>query len=150
MSRRLFYGVSVLISILVLFLAWLITLSPSLKSPPAIIGRANVVLFLVNSEAGLSNVFAATAKSLLEQHPTVTVHFASFAPLAPQLERISSYIRTKNPSNAAPDIIFHQLPDLTLTRAIRSSGRTMSNMAHRPGLGGIDQICRDIQFYVSP
>ncbi|KAI1498562.1 hypothetical protein F5X99DRAFT_420535 [Biscogniauxia marginata] len=150
MSRRLFYGLSGLISILALFLARLVTLSPSPESPLTIIGRANVVLFLVNSEAGLSNVFAATAKSLLEQHPAVTVHFASFAPLAPQLERITSYIRTKNPSNPAPDIIFHQLPDLTLTRAIKLSGRTMANMAHKPGLRGIDQICRDIQFYVSP
>ncbi|KAI1658006.1 hypothetical protein F4813DRAFT_358765 [Daldinia decipiens] len=117
MSRRLFYSLSILISISALFLARFITLSPSPKSPPVVIGRANVVLFLVNSEAGLSNVFVAIAKSVLEQHPAVTIHFVSFAPLAPQLERISSYIRVKNPSNPAPDI--------------RLSGRIMSNMVHR-------------------
>ncbi|KAI4864930.1 hypothetical protein F4820DRAFT_470071 [Hypoxylon rubiginosum] len=129
MSRQLFYGSQV---------------------TPPIIGRANVVLFLVNSEAGLSNVLVATAKSLLEEHPAVEIHFASFAPLAPQLERISSYIHTKDPSNPAQDVVFHQLPDLSWTRAIKLSGRTMSNMAHPPGLDGISQICKDIQFYVSP
>ncbi|KAI1857010.1 uncharacterized protein JN550_013503 [Neoarthrinium moseri] len=148
MSRQLFYGLSVLLPILAILLERNLMARSEAYAP--IIGRANVTLFLVNSEAGLSNVFAATAQALLEQHPTVTVHFASFSPIAPQLERISSYSRTQSLSHPAPGIIFHELPDLTLTRAIHLSGRTMSNMAHPPGLGGIDQICRDIQFYISP
>jgi hypothetical protein len=114
------------------------------------VGRANVVLFLVNSESGLSNVHAATAQSLLEHHPEVTVHFASFPPIAAKLKRISSYSQAKTPSQPAPDIVFHELPNLTFARAVLSSGRTIDKVVHRPGLDGIDQVCRDIQMYISP
>ncbi|KAI0205286.1 hypothetical protein F4808DRAFT_448318 [Astrocystis sublimbata] len=144
MSARTICTFSVLIPLLAVLVHRFLVLSPDV-SPP-VVGRANTTLFLVNSEAGLSNVLVATAQALLEDHPAVSVHFASFSPIKPQIDRISSYSRSRNPRG----IIFHQLPNLTLTRAVKQSGRNMSNMAHPPGLAGIDQICRDIQFYISP
>lgn len=138
---------SALVAALALFLSR--QLASSAPRPPPVIGTNNTVLFLVNSEDGLSNVFVATAHALLERHPQVHVHFASFPPIAPRLERISRYGRKTTPS--ARDIVLHQLPsNLSMMHVIASAGKTISDSIHPPGRAGIKKICRDVQLYIAP
>ncbi|KAI5865313.1 hypothetical protein GGS23DRAFT_421379 [Durotheca rogersii] len=120
--------------------------SPS-ERPPPIIGKNNTALFLVNSEPGLSNVHAATAQALLERHPHIQVHFASFAPLAPKVQRISSYAKKTFNSN---EIKFHLVDAITYFEAISATGKIASEIKHPPGFAGIGAVCRDIQSYLAP
>ncbi|KAI0146096.1 hypothetical protein GGR57DRAFT_494349 [Xylariaceae sp. FL1272] len=107
-----------------------------------------LVALLAASEPGLSNVFVATAHALLERHPYIHVHFASFPKIAPQLARISSHARKTSP--AARHIVLHTLSAPTYTDCTVRSGRTMRTAVTRPGLDGILQTAKDMQFYISP
>ncbi|KAI1376968.1 hypothetical protein F4677DRAFT_454144 [Hypoxylon crocopeplum] len=147
MMKRLLLGSSVLIAVLALIISRWAT--SSISDIPPVIGRNNTVLFISNWEFGLSNVYVATAYALLERHPEVHVHFASFTPMGPRLERISGHSRLKTPS--ARDIVFHELPEgLSFLNALGTSGRTLDDMIHPPGRAGISTVCRDMTFYVAP
>ncbi|KAI3321746.1 glycosyltransferase family 1 protein [Xylariaceae sp. AK1471] len=143
MFRRLLLGSSMTIAVLALLVSqW---------APPSALristihqGRNNTVLFLTNSELGLSNVLVATADALLQQHPQVQVHFASFPLMGPRLGWISEKRRS------ARSIVFHELPDLSFLTAMGKVGLTLTDIIHPPGLAGVSTICRDMPFYVSP
>ncbi|KAI1105960.1 hypothetical protein F4804DRAFT_303022 [Jackrogersella minutella] len=147
MLRRLLLGSSVLIAALALFLSqWPMSSTPYI---PSTIGRNNTVLFIANFEFGLSNVHLATVHALLERYPDIHVHFASFAPMASRLERISEHGRQKTPS--AQEVVFHALPaELSFATAMGLAGRTPASIIHRPGRVGIDTVCKDMSFLVSP
>ncbi|KAI1096537.1 hypothetical protein F5B19DRAFT_150660 [Rostrohypoxylon terebratum] len=148
MLKRLLLGSSLLIAIVSLWLSqW--TARPATQYTPSVVGRNNTVLFIVNSEFGLSNVHLATAQGLLERHPEVEIHVASFAPTYPRIERISKHGRKTNSSSK--DIIFHELPAQHLfARAMAMAGRTATSIIHPPGRAHIDQIGKDLAFYVAP
>lgn len=148
MLKHLLLGSSLLIAIVSLLLSqW--TTRPSTQYTPSVVGRNNTVLFIVNSEFGLSNVHLATAQGLLERHPEVEIHVASFAPTYPRIERISKHGRKMNSSSQ--DIIFHELPAQHLfARAMAMTGRTATSIIHPPGRAHIDKIGKDLAFYVAP
>ena len=137
---------SVFFATLALYLSFKVPHAP--LQVPAVIGRNNTALFLTNSESGLSNVHLATTQALLERYPHVHVHFASFTPVGPKLQRISSYGRKR--TAAAKDIVFHELDGLSLGPTAKAAGQTMSKTIHPPGLAGIDTLCNELQLYLSP
>ncbi|KAB5576447.1 hypothetical protein GE09DRAFT_1024633 [Coniochaeta sp. 2T2.1] len=75
--------------------------------PAAVQGRNNTVLFLVDKHPGLTNVHYATASVLLEQHPEVAVHFATFSEKEKEADTVSRFARRRNPQ--ARPIVFHGL-----------------------------------------
>ncbi|OTB02617.1 glycosyltransferase family 1 protein [Hypoxylon sp. CI-4A] len=147
MLGRIVLGSSVLIAALGFLLQWL--LPPWAPATPFVPGRNNTVLFISNTEFGLSNIFVSTVYALLERHPDVQVHYASYAEMAPRLERVAKHVRQTNPS--ARDAILHRFPDrLTFIDAMITGGRTVDVIRSPPGLAGIDNLCRDMPFYTAP
>lgn len=115
---------------------------------PYIQGRNKTVLFLVNSEHGLTNVHVATAAALLVNYPDIEVHFASFPLLRGKLKRVSSYARVTKP--AASEIIFHELKGVSYTNATEKQGKFLENIPHPPAAAGIGHFTKDIQVWISP
>ncbi|KAI0491062.1 hypothetical protein F4859DRAFT_460186 [Xylaria cf. heliscus] len=111
-------------------------------------GRNNTVLFLTNSEHGLSNALVATAYTLLERHPEVEVHYASFPAMARKLEQVSERARQKRPS--ARGIVYHELPGLSYIEVVATRGREPISVLHPPGHAGVKTVIRDMPFYTSP
>lgn len=142
MFKRLLLG-SLLIAALALLFA-----QDSPQRPTPIQGRNRTALFLVNQEHGLSNVHIATASALLEKHPDVEVHFASFSNIASKLERISHFARKHNPESRG--VVFHELSGPSYTHAIDQIGKSLDNIPHPPGIAGIDHLCKDMQIWISP
>ncbi|KAI1735808.1 hypothetical protein F4680DRAFT_434519 [Xylaria scruposa] len=135
------------IVLIAFLLSWRSVLLPSNPNiPPPVVGINNTALFLVTSDYGLSNVHVATAHALLERHPHIQLHFGSFAPMAPKLERVSSHNRRPH----SKDIVFHQIKGLSVIDTCRAFGKKTSNSIHPPGWAGIGQLCKDMQLYVSP
>jgi hypothetical protein len=147
MYRTVLTGGSLLIGLLAFLLVqWSTPSAPNISQLRT--GRNNTVLFLTNAEHGLSNVFVASAYALLECHPEVQVHYASFKQMAPRIERVSNYGLRKTPS--AGQIVFHQLPDPSFLTTMVNSGRTLADAVHPPGFASASVVSRDMTFYVSP
>ncbi|KAI8955602.1 hypothetical protein F4801DRAFT_272837 [Xylaria longipes] len=116
-------------------------------------GRNETVLFFINAEYGLSNVHLATAGALLEKHPEINVHIASFPRLAPKIAKVISLARRKVES--AKDIHFHELPGPEYAEALsdRMGGvgrKSIRHIVHAPGIKGIDKIMRSVMPAMSP
>ncbi|KAF4969300.1 hypothetical protein FSARC_3455 [Fusarium sarcochroum] len=144
----MFTRILVLGSLLVAALALFFSQQETPQRPPYIQGRNRTALFLVNEEHGLSNVHLATASALLENHPDIDVHFASFARIKTKLERIAQFARKKTPQ--ARDITFHQLKGLGYGDVILKAGKSLDNIPHPPGSSGIAHLCKDMQTWISP
>ncbi|KAH6975659.1 hypothetical protein EDB80DRAFT_727887 [Ilyonectria destructans] len=144
MYKRILLASSALIALLAFFFSQ----GDVSDHPPYIQGRNKTVLFLVNIEPGLSNAHVATASSLLENHPDIEVHFASFPKLGKKLQRISAFARTK--TAGAQDVIFHELKSPSYGDAIAAAGKTILNIPHPPGVAGIAHLCRDMLIWISP
>ncbi|KAJ4196151.1 hypothetical protein NW767_009611 [Fusarium falciforme] len=142
MFKRLLLG-SLLIAALALLFA-----QDSPQRPTPIQGRNKTALFLVNEEHGLSNVHIATASALLEKHPDIEVHFASFSKIASKLERISHFARKHNPESRG--VVFHKLSGPSYADSIEQVGKSLDNIPHPPGMAGIDHLCEDMQLWISP
>lgn len=112
---------------------------------PYIQGENRTILFISNSEHGLSNVHLATSSALLENYPDLDVHYASFPGVRRKLENISSFARAKTP--AASDIVFHELKGLTFAQAIAKEGK---GFISPPGWTGIASLAEHIQLWISP
>ncbi|KAH7245301.1 hypothetical protein BKA59DRAFT_526878 [Fusarium tricinctum] len=141
MFARLFFVTALLIASLAYFLSD-DTVS---QREPYIQGRNKTVLFITNSEHGLSNVHLATASALLENYPDIEVHFASFPSVKQKLDRISPFARRQSPG--AKDITFHGLTGLTFAQAIVKEGRSFISP---PGWRGIASLAEHIQLWISP
>ncbi|WYZ43470.1 hypothetical protein EsH8_VI_001169 [Colletotrichum jinshuiense] len=115
------------------------------QRPTPIVGRNNTVLFLVNVEHGLSNVHVATAFSLIEHHPEVTVHFASWSKLRDRTDKLSAFARKRTPSS--PPVVFHELPPPNFYDAGK---RTSLSLMQPPGIAGNRALSKDMQQLVSP
>ncbi|KAI0446503.1 hypothetical protein F4803DRAFT_567884 [Xylaria telfairii] len=116
-------------------------------------GKNETVLFFINAEYGLSNVHLATASALLEKHPGIDVHIASFPRVAPKIARVTSLARRKVKS--AKDIHFHELPGPEYAEALsdRMGGlgrKSIRHLIHAPGIRGIDQVMRSVMPAMSP
>ncbi|GAP91408.1 putative 2-hydroxyacylsphingosine 1-beta-galactosyltransferase [Rosellinia necatrix] len=148
MLRGLFLAGAALIAGLALLSSWWTTLTSAPPIAEIRQGRNNTVLFLTNTEHGLSNVFVATAYTLLERHPGVEVHYASFPQLARKLERVSEQARRTQP--AAGRVIFHEVvPDLSFLSIMAQAGSTPVNVIHPPGLAGVDTVLQLMPLFTS-
>ncbi|KAI0887490.1 glycosyltransferase family 1 protein [Annulohypoxylon maeteangense] len=148
MFTRLLLGSSLLIAVVSLLLSQM-AVKPSTQYTPSAIGRNNTVLFIVNCEFGLSNVHLATAHALLERHPEIRMHVASFPPTLPRLDSISKHVRKTNSS--AEDIVFHELPEqYDFAKAMVISGRTPMSITRPPGRAHIDETGKDMAFFTAP
>ncbi|KAJ3537421.1 hypothetical protein NM208_g6321 [Fusarium decemcellulare] len=117
----------------------------TLQHAPYIHGKNGTVLFISNSEHGLSNVHLATASALLENYPDIDVHYASFPNIQGKLQRISSFARERAPQTS--DIVFHELRGLTFAQAIAKEGRSFISP---PGRAGIASLAEHMQLWISP
>ncbi|KAM0718518.1 hypothetical protein Q7P37_005588 [Cladosporium fusiforme] len=118
-------------------------------------GKNNTVLFVVNEHPGLSNVHAATAQSLLQFHPDVEVHFASFPRLGKSLNRISEFAKRHEPQSK--DIIFHPLAGLSYTETFPTHHPHIDmdedgkiGGISEPGIEGIKRLGKDMQIFLDP
>jgi len=155
MLKLLFLGCSAVIAILAALISqWSPPSAPRITTYHQ--GRNNSVLFLGNSEFGLSNVLVATAATLLEYHPDVEVHFASFPSMGGRLERISNVVgqkkkkKTESSSSRSSSIVFHELSDLSFLAVSMQSGVTLTTVTHPPGIASAGMISRRVSYLVSP
>ncbi|KAF2973329.1 hypothetical protein GQX73_g356 [Xylaria multiplex] len=149
MLRHLFLGGSVTIAVLALIASqWTPPSAPRIETIRQ--GRNNTILFLTNNEHGLSNVFLATAYTLLERHPEVEVHYASFPSMARRLERVSKRAQQKSRSARGVSVIFHELPELSFMYAVGEAGIDPSDVIHPPGLAGLNAVIQGMPFLTSP
>uniref|UniRef100_A0A0D2YAK1 Glycosyltransferase sdnJ n=1 Tax=Fusarium oxysporum (strain Fo5176) TaxID=660025 RepID=A0A0D2YAK1_FUSOF len=132
-------------TLLAVSLAYFLSRETSTEHAPYVQGRNKTVLFLTNSEHGLSNVHLATASAILENYPDVEVYFASFSSIEQKLERVSSFAKIKSPHARA--IVFHGLTGLTFVQAIAKEGRSFISP---PGWRGIATLAEHIQLWISP
>ncbi|KAF5594994.1 2-hydroxyacylsphingosine 1-beta-galactosyltransferase [Fusarium pseudocircinatum] len=132
-------------ALLVVPLAYFLSHLTSTEHAPYVQGRNKTVLFLTNSEHGLSNVHLATASAILENYPDIKVHFASFPAIEQKLGRVSSFAKIKSPQ--ASPIAFHGLTGPTFVQAIAREGRSFMSP---PGWRGIATLAEHIQLWMSP
>ncbi|EXF84532.1 hypothetical protein CFIO01_09660 [Colletotrichum fioriniae PJ7] len=116
-----------------------------IERQPPVIGKNNTVLFITNVEHGLSNVHVATVYSLLERHPEIIVHFASWPKIKPKIKRMSVYARIKSPSSRPA--IFHQLP--TPKSSDACGFNFTPNWIRPPGIPGLKGLNDDMATFVS-
>ncbi|KAI9151313.1 glycosyltransferase family 1 [Paramyrothecium foliicola] len=103
-TRGLFFTLSVAIAAF----AFVLFQRASPDQVPRAAGRNGTVLFLTTDASGLSNVHVATSAALLEFHPDLEVHYASFSKLESRISSISAAVRAKKP--LATPIYWHELP----------------------------------------
>ncbi|KAF5719546.1 2-hydroxyacylsphingosine 1-beta-galactosyltransferase [Fusarium mundagurra] len=132
-------------TLLVVPLAYFLSHQTSPEHAPYVQGRNKTVLFLTNSEPGLSNVHLATVWAILENYPDIEVHFASFPPIEKKLERVSSFAKINSPH--AKSITFHGLTGPTFVQAIAREGRSFISPL---GWRGIATLAEHIQLWISP
>ncbi|KAI0107761.1 hypothetical protein GGR51DRAFT_514983 [Nemania sp. FL0031] len=116
-------------------------------------GKNETVLFFINTEYGLSNVHLATASALLEKHPDIDVHIASFPRTASKVSKVNSLAQRK--VQGSRGIQFHELPGAEYLAAIadhtgHSGRKSLSHIMHPPGLRGMDHVMRLVQSITSP
>ncbi|KAI0433091.1 hypothetical protein F5Y09DRAFT_300247 [Xylaria sp. FL1042] len=147
MFRRLFLSGSVTIAVLALLASqWTPPSAPRIEHIRQ--GRNNTVLFVTNEEHGLSNVLVATAYTLLERHPEVEVHYASFPSMAQRLDRVSKRVRQLRPS--ARSVVFHELAGLSFMATLATTGLGPEDVLHPPGRAGFDKVLWYMTFLTSP
>lgn len=108
------------------------------SKPPRVSGRNNTVLFLTTDANGLSNVHLAAIFSLLEQHPAVEIHYASWPEMTGRLEGISAAAaaKTGREEEEKKQISFYELPGPGVVGAAALAGQTPTNLPHAPGRRG--------------
>jgi hypothetical protein len=80
------------------------TTTPSV-SPPG-----KKILFFTNAEHGQAAVFLATAYSLLLLHPSVEIHFASFKPIEPHVQKVyEQAVKDASPKSPPRPIVWHEI-----------------------------------------
>ncbi|KAK6523310.1 hypothetical protein TWF694_006193 [Orbilia ellipsospora] len=111
-------------------------------------GKNNTVLFLTDDHHGFCNVHLASVYSLLENHPQIIIHYASFPKNNERLQHIAS-LATRNGSGGK-DVTFYPLPGLGYAGAIdREIGR-QENIRHGPGLAAARKLAGNFRYYLAP
>lgn len=136
--------------LLALFFNW-----PAVKKSadllPRVRGQTNTVLFFALAESGQINVQLATAQALLEKHPNVEVHFASFPQVSKQVARVSSFARRRNPS--VHEITFHAIPGPDRTAGMKrqlNCTDLLECLAHPPGARGSALLATQLELALWP
>ncbi|KAK1251516.1 hypothetical protein MKX07_006995 [Trichoderma sp. CBMAI-0711] len=129
MFRRALLILAVLGALIAVFLARQSTQEDELL----ISGRNNTVLFLTDSHHGLCNAHLATVSALIENHPSLEVHYASFSGIASDIERITEIAKAANPQ---AKIHWHQLDGPSLVDELNAAGG-VQKIISPPGLSGV-------------
>lgn len=112
-------------------------------------GKNNTVLFLVNANHGYTNVHLATAYALLEQHPSVKLHFGTYEKMRGRVRRIEESGAQANPE--AQDVPFHLMPAADYIDALRVHGiMSPEEMIVPPGLEGNRYLSKNFRWIFSP
>lgn len=112
-------------------------------------GKNNTVLFLANSNHGYSNVHLATSYALLENHPSVKLHFGTFEKMRARIHRVSQAGANVSP-NAQP-ISFNLLPSAEYLDAVAARGiMAPGDIVIPPGLAGSRYMSKNLRWILSP
>lgn len=111
-------------------------------------GKNNTVLFVTAEHPGYCNVHLATAYSLLEKHPQLSLHYASFPKVGSRVEKISALAAERGVKDAG--ISFYPLSGQPYTEAILNASGSMMGLRHAPGAAGIDSLTDIIQWTLAP
>ncbi|KAH8658089.1 UDP-glucoronosyl and UDP-glucosyl transferase family protein [Xylariales sp. PMI_506] len=114
---------------------------------PLVRGKnGKAVVFFTLAESGQLNVQLATAQALVEEHPDVEVHFASFSLVRDKIERVSSFARKRNP--AVREFVYHEMPGpdriSSLWRGMNCTG-TLECLGHPPGAAGAELLALQLE-----
>ena len=112
---------------------------------PMVRGKNEAVLFLALAESGQINVQLATAQALMEKHPNIQIHFASFPKAEAMVARVSSLALKKT---SARKIVFHLIagPDQkeATQKQMKVSG-SLEFLAHPPGARGAAALAQQME-----
>ncbi|KAK6070785.1 udp-glucoronosyl and udp-glucosyl transferase family protein [Seiridium cupressi] len=141
---------TILVALITVFITWQWVLT-STEYPPLLRGQDNTVLFLAHAEPGQINVQLATIQALVESHPQLKIHIASFPAAADKISRVSTFALAKTPS--AHDITFHSLPGpdrlTALHHKLGCDGRSVDEcISHPPGARGAGILSRQLEAVV--
>jgi hypothetical protein len=103
----------------------------------------------VTTEAsGLSNVHLATSAALLEHHPDIEVHYASFPKLGNKVSSISTETLTAKPS--AKSIQWHELPGPDFLRTHQEHWGDVDGMISGVGTTDYAKKTEDLVYSLAP
>jgi hypothetical protein len=139
MFKRVF-AVPSLIAILAIIWKWQGSTEPEAPAPAP--GRNNTVLFLTSDLAGLANVHVATAFALLENHPSIELHYASFPRLENKVKNVAAAAKAKNPS--ARPVVWHSLPGLDQDAVMFRFFGSYDGLLMPPGAHSLDKKVKDL------
>lgn len=109
------------------------------------------ILFFALAESGQINVQLATSQALLEKHPDLAIHFASFSPIRQKVSHVSSFVRNRTPS--AKELAFHELPGpdrmAAMHRQMNGTG-ALECLAHPPGARGAALLAQQLELALWP
>ncbi|KAK9320287.1 glycosyltransferase family 1 protein [Lipomyces orientalis] len=111
-------------------------------------GKNNTVLFVTDEHPGFCNVHLATLYSLLENHPEIKIHYASFSKTGRRLKQISSLAAERG--SRAQDVKFHLLSGLGYAATLEKVMGKQQDLAHRPGLAAADFLSRSFRYFLAP
>ncbi|PNP56589.1 hypothetical protein THARTR1_03285 [Trichoderma harzianum] len=141
MFRRAVVVFAILAALVGVFLAR----QPAQEDQVLVSGRNNTVLILTDSHHGLCNAHLATVSALVENHPSVEVHYASFSSIASDVERISENARASNPE---AKIHWHQLEGPSIVDEIKAMS-SLREIVTPPGLPGLKAFANMVPFFLT-
>jgi hypothetical protein len=103
-------------------------------------------MFITSDMSGLSNIHVATSFTLMEEHPEVQIHYATFPKLQKVLERTSASAKAANP--AAKPIKFHKIGGRPFMEAFMD--RVENNLTELPGVWGMQKKLTDLSRAMFP
>lgn len=109
---------------------------------PLISGRNNTVLFLTDSHPGQSNGHVAAVSQLIESHPLLEIHYASFPSLANRLERIKA-------KHSKAKIHWYELDAASLVPQVSALMGGDSQFRAPPGLPGLQKYVDIVTFVLA-
>jgi hypothetical protein len=142
MFRRALTALAILGALIAFFLAQ----RPAQEREPLISGRNNTVLVLTDSHHGLCNAHLAAVSALIENHPSVEIHYGSFPGLATKLERIEENAKAKNPE---AKVHWYQFDPPSIVDEIRSQKGGASGIRTPPGLPGLQAFGDMLAFFIA-
>ncbi|KAK4032974.1 glycosyltransferase family 1 protein [Parachaetomium inaequale] len=144
-------AIALLAVVLGAFRLWAADRKPAELGTPVRGRNERSILFFTLAEAGQINVQLATAQALLEKHPDLVVHFASFPSMRQKVSHVSSLALKRTPSTQA--LVFHELPGpdrmVAMTRQMNGTG-PLECLAHPPGARGAALLAEQLELALWP
>ncbi|KFY25088.1 hypothetical protein V491_01899 [Pseudogymnoascus sp. VKM F-3775] len=111
-------------------------------------GKNNTVLFVTNEHPGFYNVHISAVYSLLEKHPQIEIHYASFPKVEKRVQQISSLAAKRG--STAKDVAFYPLTGLGYVDTVEKFLGNQTFTTHRPGLSAGDHFAKYMGTYIAP